>query len=204
MRIRAVIVDTDTCAAVLARPELFASEGRLVSCARTAEPQKRLASLAAELALSYALYGEKLGIPRYSYADNGMPVTEGGFISLSHSGRFAAAAVSDAPVGVDIEALREVSPSAAKRILCTAELERASCARYVLDRFVIKEAFLKMTGEGVWGGLDSVYEKDGLVFRRGVLSGFSRSTAAGAFSMAIVSSVPFDGEPIVTEYKPKG
>ena len=196
MKIRAVIVDTETNA-LLSSPELFASQGRLASCAEIADSKRRLSSLGAELALSYALYGESLGVPRYSYADNGRPVAEDGFISLSHSGRFAAAAVSDSPVGVDIEALRTVSPSAARRILCPAELKKADSERFVLDRFVIKEAFLKMTGEGVWGGLDSVYEKEGRVFRRGVLKGFSKSFGTESYALAVVSEAPAEVELIL-------
>ena len=200
MKLRAVIVNTENCGALLEKPELFCSEVRLIKARSIADPARRLQSLAAELALSYALFGEKLGAPLYSYDEKGRPVIGGGFISLAHSGRFAAAAFSDAPVGVDIEEYRAVSPKAAQRVLCPRELagfEKPGGEKYRIDRFVIKEAFLKMTGDGVWGGLDRVYEKDGAVFRRGVLSGFVRAVSDSGFSFAAVTAAIAETEIVI-------
>ena len=41
-------------------------------------------------------------------SDSGKPLTEGAFFSISHSGNVVLCAVSDLPVGVDIERLRPV------------------------------------------------------------------------------------------------
>lgn len=168
MNTRVVIVNTAGVLPLLSEPGRFASEARLIECAG-ADPQRRIQALSAELALSYALSGDELLPPVYSRDEGGRPVIEGGFISLSHTEGFAAAVFSPVPCGIDIEAYRPVSEAAARRFLCPAEL--TAPAEPALARFVIKEAFLKMTGEGVFGGMSRIFETGGFVFRRGVARG---------------------------------
>lgn len=173
--VKLVIVNIEKCARLLERPERFSSKARLDKCASIKNERVRMQGYGAELALSYALSGSKLEPPEYRCEESGKPVIESGFISLSHSGNFAVCAYSPVPVGVDIEEYREVSPAAAKRILTESELSEFARAgsKYLIDRFVMKEAFLKLTGEGVFGGMDRVFEKDGRIFRDGVSKAFS-------------------------------
>ena len=175
METRVVIVNIDDCRELLSAPERFSSEGRLARCGAIRHEGRRMQGYAAELALSFALSGEKLTPPDYEVDERGKPVIEDGFVSLSHSGRFAVCALSPVPVGIDIEAERYVDPGLAPRILSPMELKEYQAdpsGGYLLERFVIKEAYLKLTGEGVFGGMQALFVKDGAVFSRGVRVGF--------------------------------
>ena len=172
-----MIVDINACAGLLSAPERFSSPGRLARAASEKDEKRRMQGLAAELALSYALSGGELKPPRYGYDSAGRPFAENAFISLSHSGSFAACAVSETPVGVDIEQKRPVSPAIARRLLTPKEheeFEREPENEKLLRRFVMKEAFFKMTGEGITGGMNALYPKEGRLFKKGVLAGFYR------------------------------
>lgn len=87
--------------------------------------------------------------------ENGKPFTplEGVFFNYSHSGNFAAAEVSDRPVGVDIEALRELKAAdkaALRRFATDAEAEYiGDDAERFFTIWTLKEAYLKCTGEGI-------------------------------------------------------
>lgn len=190
-----VIINIDLNAELLKCPERFCSEGRLKKSAAIRNDAVRMQSYAAELALSYALSGEKLLPPEYRYEKNGKPVIEGGFISLSHSGRYAVCAYSDCPVGVDIEVPRRVDPNIAKRVLSEKELEeyRSSAdENYLLRKFVMKEAFLKMTGEGITGGLSGIEERDGEVLRNGRHAGYCVRFGEKEFTGFVVSKENMD------------
>ncbi len=91
--------------------------------------------------------------------------------SLSHSGSFVACAVHEAPVGIDIEALREIRPQLAKRTCSTSELDYIysggsfDSARF-LQIWTAKEAVLKLRGTGIAADLRaiSVADRAGLRF----------------------------------------
>ena len=185
-----VIVNIEGNAELLKAPERFCSEARLESCARISHQARRMQGYAAELALSYAISGDELLPPVYSYDPRGKPVIEGGFISLSHSGNFAVCAYSDCRVGVDIEEPRGVDPRFAKRILCPAELrefEKDADESFLLRRFVMKEAYLKLTGVGVFGGLDRIFECGGAVYFDGVRVGFAKRFDAEGYPCCVVT-----------------
>lgn len=96
------------------------------------------------------------------------------FVSISHSDDFVACAVSDTPVGIDLEAKREVKPSLFKALKADElrflkENEDESSA--FLKIWTAKEAYLKITGEGL-AGLDKA---EVLPF---ILKGFSDSLKA--------------------------
>ena len=93
------------------------------------------------------------------------------FISISHCAAAAAVAVSGKPVGIDIEPAnrRAVSERVMRRVLTKEELlypER------FLEFWVKKEAYSKMTGQGLQAGFNTIntidhkqirfYEQDGL------------------------------------------
>lgn len=85
----------------------------------------------------------------------GKPYLDGGpAFSLSHAGPYAAAAVSDGPVGVDIEGPR-CTLDLAKRwfdpseYASAAALEGAAQRAYLQRLWVAKEAFVKAVGTGL-------------------------------------------------------
>ena len=78
---------------------------------------------------------------------NGKPYIEGNpfFFSLAHSGKYVVCAISDSPVGVDIEFDREFSPKFQQRF-----------AKSVLE-WTKMEAKGKLTGKGVLDKTDGQY-----------------------------------------------
>ena len=171
--------------ALLSRPERFCSSERLARLNEIEDAEKRLQSAACELALSYAMSGDKLLPPVYSRLWNGKPIVENGFISLSHTKGAAAAAYSEMPVGIDIEFVRPIAPAVKKRLLSPSEMSLPDS--HILSRFTMKEAYLKLTGEGVFGGMRDVYETEGRVFREGVFKAFASHFDGCAHACCIVS-----------------
>ena len=106
--------------------------------------------------------GSCRGSHRIVTADNGKPVcVEGPAISIAHSGdTIVCAVVGNGAIGIDIET--PPRPRDARRIAerFFAEEEAAWVAEDPDERFlmlwVIKEAWLKATGSGISGGLDSL------------------------------------------------
>jgi phosphopantetheinyl transferase len=71
------------------------------------------------------------------------------FVSVSHSERFAAAAIDREPVGIDVQAIRDVSEGTAKFFLTTAEVKamhRCAIANRLLHFWCAKEAAWKRQG----------------------------------------------------------
>ncbi len=98
------------------------------------------------------------------YEKSGRPFLEGEghggipYLSISHSASYAAVAVSDQPVGIDIEHTRKISASVAKKILTPDEYLRYTQLQdkaedqgeYLLEKWTQKEAIAKLDGSGVF------------------------------------------------------
>jgi phosphopantetheinyl transferase len=196
MRTRVVIADKENCRELLKDPSRFCDEKKLSGIMELTEPKLRDERLLAQLALAYAVNGGAAPV-EYGYDSRGKPVTSFGFISVSHSGRFAAAAFSPVPVGVDVEAVRPVSAAAALRFLCPKEAGayyKDGSGKYALCRFVMKEAYLKMTGEGIFARPDTVYGTEGRVFRNGVLAGFALPLSGDGYEACLVTKTECETE----------
>lgn len=86
--------------------------------------------------------------------------------NISHSGSYAVLAVSDRPIGVDIETVRDFSAILAKRCFTEEELhylagtgpsrKKAVMQRCFYELWTAKEAYLKYTGTGISGGMQSL------------------------------------------------
>ena len=87
--------------------------------------------------------------------EHGKPKVEGLEFSLSHSGNLVLCAVSEEPVGCDIERLREAPKGVAERYFSDAEqayLSHFSADEHDREFFRIwtmKDSYVKMTGEGL-------------------------------------------------------
>ena len=92
-------------------------------------------------------------VGEYSVDKNGKPVSDKTFFSVSHSGKYAAIAVSDARIGLDIEKIRPRNDAAfRKRML--SEAEAAECeALDAAEIITAKESLGKADGEGLKNGL---------------------------------------------------
>ena len=104
-------------------------------------PNARAQSLGAGLLLRYAVENDtKLDYEKLNFLTeaNGKPYIEGNpfYFSLSHSGNYAVCAISDSPIGVDIEKEKELS-----------ERIKGRFAKNIVE-WTEKEAKGKLTGVG--------------------------------------------------------
>ena len=141
--------------------------------------ERREASLNAQR-LCRSLWAELAARPaedfRIETDENGRPFAPEApaYLSLSHSGGYAAAAASFAPVGIDLQALRPVSGrvlarrcSDAERAWISEAPETGRTAR-AIRLWTMKEAYGKMLGVGIFSSA----------------SGFSASFAEGQLLLA--------------------
>lgn len=133
-----------------------------------------------ELLAGYMLY-KYLGISSDDQLvrnEHGKPEIADGtaFFNLAHSGPYVVLAISDRPVGVDIEHTKRMSFKVAKRIMRKEQLDRLEGFENESEAFQIEltkywtqyEAIMKLVGTGFSGELDDetmeAYEKR-VVFR---------------------------------------
>ena len=151
---------------------LALSEYRKEKLLRIQSEQKKRQSLGAELLLMHAL---KSAYPEISFPfeikcnEKGKPafVNIPLCFSLSHSGNYAACAVSDLPVGIDIEHAVICKDAVAKRFFSQHEQEIIISAKDKDKAFAklwtVKESALKFLGSGLSGGLQNVLVYDDIV-----------------------------------------
>ena len=121
--------------------------------------------VAAYLLLKRALreeYGLKEN-PLFGYGEHGKPYLLNHpeiHFSLSHCREAVACAVSDRPVGIDVESVREYKESLARYTMNEDELSAILAAEHPDVAFIrlwtMKEARLKCTGEGLRNDMKSV------------------------------------------------
>lgn len=115
---------------------------------RVKQPERRGEPLCAYALLGLAL-SERYGwrtLPELAVTERGRPFFPGApevHFSLSHTGGAALAAVSDRPVGVDVERLRPVRAAALRRT------EGAASETEFFQSWVRREARCKLRGVGV-------------------------------------------------------
>lgn len=83
----------------------------------------------------------------------GKPFLKGGevFFNVSHSGAYIAIAVSEKPVGVDIEGMRTIRDGMYRKVVQPQEQELIGAARErdFLRLWTLKESFVKAEGKGL-------------------------------------------------------
>ena len=82
---------------------------------------------------------------------SGQPYIEGSdmHISISHSGEYAVCALSENPVGIDIEKIREVSERLIDRVCTAREREYVTSNERFFEVWTAKEAYFKKIGTGI-------------------------------------------------------
>ena len=111
----------------------------------------------AALGLLAEAYRKKTGqnCPEICIADRGKPYFSDGSMqfSISHTRNHAFCVISRGPVGIDAEEMdREINLKLADKILSETEMARFDGTRQSLLKFwVLKEASVKLTGEGLRG-----------------------------------------------------
>lgn len=128
------------------------------------ERDRRL-SVAAYLLLCDALeteYGMTTP-PHFDFHDGGKPFIAGRWdicFSMSHCRCGVACAVSDRPVGIDIETIRPYRHELAERVMNAEEMGVITSSPHPEIEFIrlwtMKESFLKMTGMGIRSDLKQV------------------------------------------------
>ncbi|HCA05071.1 MAG TPA: hypothetical protein DEO32_04135 [Ruminococcaceae bacterium] len=133
------------------------SSERAAKAARLKQEADKKRSTAAGVLLSKFLPGEEI------YTDEfGKPQTKSGVcFNLSHSGDYAVLAVSNAPVGIDIEKSREIDElRLGKIVYCENEMNALRKAgnkrKLFFELWTKKEALLKCMGKGFHRNAKSV------------------------------------------------
>lgn len=119
------------------------------------QEKSRKQSMGAGLLLQKVLALYHIHDSQVNLDKNGKPVVEGLEFNLSHSGDLAICAVSDKPIGCDVEELREAPKGMAERYF--SETEQTFVNSFSGDEYnraffqiwTMKEGYVKMTGEAL-------------------------------------------------------
>lgn len=105
-------------------------------------------------ALKRAAIADYFGEGEIGVLDSGKPVIvkpEGYHISVSHSGEIVGVVISNVPIGLDIEEVKDIDYSRIKeKFLSEKESEEASSLSSFFNVWVRKEAESKISGKGVF------------------------------------------------------
>lgn len=101
------------------------------------------------------------------YLDNGKPYTEGSPISISHSGEFVLIGIHNKEIGVDIEVIKPFNPRLIARYFTKDEQDFIKCDADFFKIWTVKEAYLKLTGEGLKGIKKLNVIKNGKIYIEG-------------------------------------
>ena len=93
-------------------------------------------------------------IPTFQYNEHGAPYIEHGpYFSISHSKQGIAVAISDQPIGIDIEAIRPLNEGLVQKAMNPQEQAQIAATENPAQEFIRlwtrKEAYVKMQGTGI-------------------------------------------------------
>ncbi len=126
----------------------------------------KMQSLGAYALLGYALDKKGIDMQKVNFTVNkyGKPYlrNENIYFNLSHSENYAMCAVSDNPVGCDVETIRaNVNTEIAKRFFCRKEFEFLNSIKDSAEKdkafillWTLKESYIKAIGKGLSAKLD--------------------------------------------------
>lgn len=135
--------------------EHFVSVERLEKTGRYVFQKDKKLSIGAELLLKYALIQLNIFNPVLGHDNYGKPFLVNHphvHFNLSHSEEYVACAVSDSPVGVDIEQVHDIDLNIAQHYFFGSEYHHiqnsAHKQRTFFQLWVLKESYMKMIGLG--------------------------------------------------------
>lgn len=176
-----IYLDTDINGMDLCMALQQVSQQRREQALRYKHERDRRLSVAVFLLLKRALreeYGLD-GNPELGYEEGGKPFIIGHpeiYFNFSHCRLAAACAVSDRPIGIDIEAIRPVSDALMHYVLSNEEYRAVAVSERPQVEFIklwtMKESLLKMTGTGLRVDLPSLLPSPGVVFNTTVMGDF--------------------------------
>lgn len=138
----------------------------------------RKLSLGAWRLMEFSLKRHGFSAKNVVIGKNGKPECEGIYFNLSHSADAVLCAISDVPIGCDIEKVTEAPMEVAESYFGKSERQYIAAAKSSADadrRFfrlwTIKESYMKMTGEGISLSPDRLEVKPGslTIYRDGVM-----------------------------------
>ncbi len=110
--------------------------------------------------------------PLFEYGEHGKPIIQGHpeiHFNFSHCREAALCVISDRPVGVDVESVRQLKDSLAEYTMNDRELDEIRQAENPALQFTrlwtMKEALLKLTGEGINNHLKDVLDNSDVIFK---------------------------------------
>ncbi len=120
-----------------------------------------------------------MGVQNLRYEENGKPLADNCYVSISHSGNMVAVCISENPVGIDIEKIDDKRNfiKLSKRIFRGKELEAFNnnpTAELFYEIWTQKEAYSKIDGQGVneiMSGFD-VYELQNYEFQTEIINDY--------------------------------
>lgn len=162
--------------------------------ARLKRAEDRQRSVCAELALqaAFALWGAK---PlAYACGEKGRPVLpEPWDLSLSHSGGIGLAALADTPVGVDVERMERPFGSLRRKLCSFAEQDVPE--KELVQLWTAKEAYLKLTGEGLSVPMNMLTAEGGCLVRDGKKEAvLTRFSYPHDYSITLASRIPVEAQ----------
>lgn len=143
---------------------------------KSRQKKSRMQSMGAGLLLQKVLALYHMDKATLSVGEYGKPQMEGLQFNLSHSGSLVICAVSDKPVGCDVEELRKAPKGVAERYFSENEKEYLNhfCGEDYETAFfrlwTMKESYVKMSGEGMGvplGAYEIVVDEEVNILRDG-------------------------------------
>ncbi len=128
------------------------------------QSEDKLLALGATLLLGGLL--EKHGLNEaemvYASSEHGKPYFKNSSLkfSLSHSGKYCAAALSGKEVGIDIQQIKDINLKIGERFFTKEEYGRIKSADDFFRIWTLKESFVKATGKGLSTPLSSFCVKN--------------------------------------------
>ena len=110
--------------------------------------------------------------PLFAFGEHGKPSIVGHpeiHFNLSHCREAALCAISDRPVGVDVESVRSFNASLVEYTMNEQEVQQirqaADPAREFTRLWTMKEALMKLTGEGISNHMKDVLNRSDVTFQ---------------------------------------